>query len=119
MAQIFPSNVDKKSYDGQQPVRLCNYTDVYYNERITADLELMAATATPEQVERFTLRANDVLITKDSETADDIAVAAFVPADMPGSFADTTWPWCDRTLAFAVTSRSASSTHDSPERSSV
>ena len=42
---VFPSNVDKKSHDGETPVNLCNYTDVYYNETITADMEFMAATA--------------------------------------------------------------------------
>lgn len=40
-----PSNVDKKSHDGEQPVRLCNYTDVYYNDFITSTLEFMHATA--------------------------------------------------------------------------
>jgi type I restriction enzyme S subunit len=84
LADVFPSNVDKKSYEGQIAVRLCNYTDVYYNERITAELELMPATATADQIERFRLRAGDVIITKDSETADDIAVAAHVPEDLPG-----------------------------------
>jgi type I restriction enzyme S subunit len=76
--------VDKKSYEGEASVRLCNYTDVYYNDQITGDMELMAATASPEQIERFTLRAGDTIITKDSETADDIAVSAYVPKDLPG-----------------------------------
>lgn len=84
VADVFPSNVDKKSYDGQMSVRLCNYTDVYHNECITAHLDLPLATASAEQVGRFTLRADDVIITKDSETADDIAVAAHVPQDLPG-----------------------------------
>ena len=78
------SNVDKKSLDGQEPVRLCNYTDVYYHERITSDLDFMVATATPEQVRRFTLRTGDVLITKDSESWTDIAVPAVVAEDLPG-----------------------------------
>ncbi len=81
---VFPSNVDKKSYDGEAPVRLCNYTDVYYNETITDGLDFMAATASPEQVAKFTLRAGDTIITKDSETADDIAIGAYVPKDLPG-----------------------------------
>jgi type I restriction enzyme S subunit len=79
-----PSNIDKKSYDGEQSVLLCNYTDVYYNDFITADLDFMVATASQAQIEKFTLRAGDTIITKDSETADDIAVAAFVPNDLPG-----------------------------------
>jgi hypothetical protein len=36
VAAVQLSNVDKKSFEGQEAVRLCNYTDVYYNERITA-----------------------------------------------------------------------------------
>ena len=84
VCRVFPSNVDKKSHEGQAPVSLCNYTDVYYNETITADMVLMSATASPEQIEKFTLRAGDTIVTKDSETADDIAVAAYVPGDLPG-----------------------------------
>jgi type I restriction enzyme, S subunit len=76
------SNIDKKSVEGQEPVRLCNYVDVYYNERITADLDFMTATATPEQVRRFSLRVGDVVVTKDSESWTDIAVPAVVASDL-------------------------------------
>lgn len=82
--EVFPSNVDKKSKEGEPSILLCNYTDVYYNEKITPELEFMAATASLDQIEKFTLRAGDTIITKDSETADDIAIAAYVPQDMPG-----------------------------------
>lgn len=81
---VFPSNVDKKSYEGELAVRLCNYTDVYYRDEILNDIDFMLASATTEQVGRFTLRAGDTIITKDSETADDIAIAAYVPNDLPG-----------------------------------
>ncbi len=79
-----PSNVDKHSVEGEQPVRLCNYVDVYRNDRIRDDMEFMAATATDAQIDRFTLRAQDVLATKDSEEPSDIGVPAYVPHDMPG-----------------------------------
>ena len=82
-AEVFPSNVDKKSVDGQIPVRLCNYTDVYYNEVIQHDSAFMQATATKEQVKRFELQKGDVVFTKDSESVDDIAIAAYVPKNMP------------------------------------
>ena len=82
--EVFPSNIDKKSYDDEVPVLLCNYTDAYYNERITLGMEFMAATATLEQTKKFSLRAGDTIVTKDSETADDIAIAAYVPHDLPG-----------------------------------
>lgn len=84
VATIRPSNVDKKSLPNESPVRLCNYTDVYYNEDIRNNAEFMAATATPDQIATFTLRAGDVLITKDSESPDDIGVPAYVPDDLDG-----------------------------------
>lgn len=81
---VFPSNVDKHSREGEKPVLLCNYTDVYYNERITSELTLMEATATDDQVAKFALMAGDTIVTKDSESADDIGVSAYVPEDLPG-----------------------------------
>jgi type I restriction enzyme, S subunit len=83
VAAIRVSNVDKKTNEGEVPVRLCNYTDVYYNEQINASMRFMEATATPDQVRRFKLRRGDVLLTKDSETADDIGVSAVVSEDVP------------------------------------
>lgn len=84
LADIRASNVDKKSVDEHVPVRLCNYVDVYRNDAITDDPQYMRATATPAQVEAFTLRSGDVIVTKDSERPDDIGVPAFVPDDLPG-----------------------------------
>lgn len=72
------SNVDKHSFDDELPVRLCNYTDVYNNDRVSPDMDLMAATATPQEIERFHLEVGDVVITKDSESWSDIAIPAYV-----------------------------------------
>jgi len=82
IATVELSNVDKKTVEGEEPVRLCNYVDVYYNDRITAAMEFITATATLEQVRRFSLRKGDVLITKDSESWTDIAVPAIVEDDL-------------------------------------
>ena len=84
VARVLTSGVDKKSHDGESPVRLCNYTAIYYNDRITADMAFMEATATEAEIERFTLLPGDVVITKDSETADDIAIPALVVEDLGG-----------------------------------
>jgi type I restriction enzyme S subunit len=77
------SNVDKVSADNELPVRLCNYTDVYYNDLITPDMGLMETTATVEEIRKFGLRVNDVVITKDSEDWRDIAVPAMVAKTAP------------------------------------
>lgn len=84
VADVRPSGVDKHTIEGEVPVRLCNYVDVYKNDRITAGLTFMEATATPGEIERFTLAAGDVLITKDSETPADIAAAALVEPSAAG-----------------------------------
>jgi type I restriction enzyme, S subunit len=84
VASVRFSSVDKKSEDGETPVRLCNYTDVYNRDIIIDDPDFMQATASKAEIDRFTLMRGDVLITKDSETWNDIAVPAFVSADMPG-----------------------------------
>ena len=72
------SNVDKHAKDDEQPVRLCNYVDVYKNERIRSGMAFMRATATTDEIERFRLQSGDVLITKDSEAWNDIGVPALV-----------------------------------------
>lgn len=74
------SNVDKHSLEDEIPVRLCNYTDVYKNDRVSPDLELMSATATEDEIDKFHLEVGDVVITKDSESWDDIGIPAYVEA---------------------------------------
>lgn len=82
IAEIKFSNVDKHTIEDEIPVRLCNYVDVYKNDYITNDLELMNATATETEIEKFTVQKGDVIITKDSEEATDIAVPTFVKEDL-------------------------------------
>jgi len=78
VASIQFSNVDKNKVEDEEPVRLCNYVDVYYNDFITSELEFMEATATVGEIRKFMLRNGDMLVTKDSEAWDDIAVPAYV-----------------------------------------
>ena len=85
LADVRVSNVDKKSYAAERPIRLCNYMDVYANDYLTsALLDFMPATASPSEIERFSLHAGDVVITKDSETPDDIGVPAVIVEDIDG-----------------------------------
>ncbi len=77
------SNVDKVSAEGETPVRLCNYTDVYNHEFITASMSFMRSTADREEIRRFGLLVDDVMITKDSESWEDIAIPALVIETAP------------------------------------
>ncbi len=78
LVELRVSNVDKHSKDGELPVRLCNYTDVYKNSAITAEMPFMAATASRDEIVAFHIRVGDVIITKDSEDWQDIGVPAIV-----------------------------------------
>ena len=82
-AHVRNSNVDKIISKDEELVRLCNYTDVYYNERITPDLHFMEGSATEAEIERFRLKRDQVIITKDSEGWNDIGIPALVTEDMP------------------------------------
>ena len=82
VAKILPSNVDKHIYPNEIQVRLCNYTDVYYNDYITIDTVLEKGSCKESEFAKFVLWKGDVIITKDSETPDDIGVPTFVKDDL-------------------------------------
>jgi type I restriction enzyme S subunit len=82
ITDVRSSNVNKKSKNNERHIKLCNYTDVYYNEQINENIKFMEATAKDREIERFTLEKDDVIITKDSETPDDIGVPAVVTKDL-------------------------------------
>ena len=80
IATVEISGVDKKSKEGELSIKLCNFTDVYYNWAITSEMEInfMEATARPNEIERFNLRRGQVALTKDSETRYDIGIATYI-----------------------------------------
>ncbi|TRZ49247.1 restriction endonuclease subunit S [bacterium] len=83
VAEVIFSNVDKLTLPDEIWVSLCNYTDVYNNRIIDGRMQFKRGTATPREIERFRLHKGDVVITKDSESANDIAVPAYVAEDIP------------------------------------
>ena len=78
IVSIILSGVDKKTKEDEHEVLLCNYVDVYYNDFISSKIDFLKATATQNEIRRCSVEIDDVLITKDSETPDDIAVPALV-----------------------------------------
>jgi type I restriction enzyme S subunit len=82
LAEVNFSTVDKHSHKEEKQVRLCNYVDVYKHEYITNDFDFMLATATDAEIKRFVVEKGDVIITKDSESASDIAIPALVIEDL-------------------------------------
>ena len=84
IAEILISSIDKKSKEGESPVRLCNFVDVYHNWAITADMvsNFMESTTSEKNIERFSLKKGYVAFTKDSETRDDIGVPTYIAEDL-------------------------------------
>lgn len=85
VAELRVSNVDKHVLPDEVPVRLCNYVDVYRHDRITSAFEFMPGSASCREAEHFGLRHEDVVLTKDSESWEDIASPAVVidpPSDL-------------------------------------
>jgi type I restriction enzyme S subunit len=78
VAKLSFSSVDKKSVEGEKSVRLCNYMDVFYNRRIREGMPFMDSTASDSDIKKFTLNEGDVVLTKDSETPEEIAFAAVI-----------------------------------------
>lgn len=83
VATVEISNVDKKTKDGEAAVRLCNFTDVYYNWAVTKEMicSFMEASASEKQIERLSLKKGQVAITKDSETRYDIGIPTYIADD--------------------------------------
>jgi len=82
LSKIVNSPVDKKTKKGQDSIKLCNYVDVYNNREITNDLRFMKASASQSEIQKFSLRKGDVVITKDSETPYDIGISTYIAEDI-------------------------------------
>ena len=78
LVDIRVSNVDKKIHNGKSHVKLCNYMDVYSNDYIKNDIPFQIGSADINELSRFSLKCDDVIITKDSESPDDIAIPAVI-----------------------------------------
>ena len=83
VAKVEISSVDKKTKNGEAPVKLCNFTDVYHNWAITSNIAntFMEASANSKEIAKFTIKKGQVAFTKDSETRDDIGIPTYIADD--------------------------------------
>ena len=83
ICRVEPSGVDKVINITERSVKLCNYLDVYNNRYITDAIveQCTEGSVLQNEYERFVLREGQVLLTKDSETREDIAQSAYVCKD--------------------------------------
>ena len=84
ISKILASYVDKHINPDEIQVNLCNYTDVYYHEKIDSNIDFMRGSCNQDEYERSLLKEGDIIITKDSESADDIGVPTFIQEELTG-----------------------------------
>ncbi|ARV14823.1 restriction endonuclease subunit S [Polaribacter sp. SA4-12] len=72
------SSVDRHQYKDELKVNICHYPDAYKNDKILPETKLSEGTCTFSEYEKYQLKKGQVIITKDSESADDIGVPTFV-----------------------------------------
>ena len=83
IANVEISGVDKKTTEGELPVRLCNFVEVYRNWAITKTKaeKFMVASAKQTEIDKCAVYKGQVAITKDSETRDDIGISTYIADD--------------------------------------
>lgn len=72
------SSIDRHVYDEERKVSICHYPDAYKSEILNASTNLSSGTCTSSEFERYQLKEDQVIITKDSESADDIGIPTYV-----------------------------------------
>ena len=79
------SSVDRHELEEEIQVAICHYPQAYKNEKINAETSLSLGTCSQSELDNFSLKKGQVIITKDSETADDIGVPTYVEEDIPNA----------------------------------
>lgn len=82
VCNILPSNIDKHIFPEEIQVKLCNYTDVYYNEFIDSNTQLSNGSCSQLEYDKFLLTKDDVIITKDSESPNDIGIPTLIKEEL-------------------------------------
>lgn len=75
-------SIDRHECDDEKRVNICHYTDVYKNKYIDPKSILPMGICSDNEFEKFSLRKGNILLTKDSESPDDIGILTFVVEDI-------------------------------------
>ncbi|WPB83106.1 restriction endonuclease subunit S [Sediminicoccus rosea] len=85
LASVSFSSVDKHTYEHERQVRVCHYVDVYKNDSVGPATPFREGSVTESEYASYSLKAGDVLVTKDSEDWKDICVPCLVTDDIPNA----------------------------------
>lgn len=84
IGKITSAGVDKNIVDGEKPVRLLNYLDVFRREFLFNNEFKHTVTAPDRKISNCDVRKGDVFFTPSSETRDEVGIPAVAAEDMPG-----------------------------------
>lgn len=84
IGKITSAGVDKKVNEGEVPVRLLNFVDVFYRDFIYDNELTHWVTAKPIKAEQCSVQKGDIFFTPSSEIPTDIALSAVAMEDMVG-----------------------------------
>lgn len=82
VAGVELSSVDRLELHTEKKVKVCHYPEVYYNEYIDESTSVSSGTCTDREFQKFSLRFNDIVMTKDSESYNDIGVPVFIDSNL-------------------------------------
>ena len=80
-SDLFSSSVNRHIHEDEIQVSICHYPDVYNNEFINDEIELNKGSCSEVEFQRYILKKGLVILTKDSETPDDIGNPCYVEID--------------------------------------
>ena len=78
VADISFSSVDRHEIETEISVSICHYPNAYKNDKLFLDTDLSVGTCSESEFEKYQLRKGQVIITKDSESANDIGIPTYV-----------------------------------------
>ena len=81
VSDIFSSSVDRHIHEDEIQVSICHYPDVYNNEFINDEIQFNKGSCSEVEFQRYILKKGLVILTKDSETPDDIGNPCYVEID--------------------------------------
>lgn len=77
-AKVSFSSVDRHEKEDEIRVNICHYPDAYKNDKIDYETQLSIGTCSQMQFDNFQLKEGQVVITKDSESANDIGIPTYI-----------------------------------------
>lgn len=78
LSELKASSVDRNYSENKTTVSICHYPQAYHNEKINSTTSLSVGTCTDYEIENFSLEKGQIILTKDSESPNDIGVPSFI-----------------------------------------